>query len=84
MFRQLEDVGITDQVAMEVADSTGVNFGHQEGAILHLQNLQEKPLLAVECVHHTEELPAKKVMEVISKRTSKSPEEKMFAKIFEV
>ena len=84
MFRQLEDVGITDQVAMEVADSTGVNFGHQEGAILHLQNLLEKPLLAVECVHHTEELPAKKIMEVVSKRKSTSPEDKMFAKICEV
>ena len=83
MFRQLEDVGITDQVVMEVADSTRVNFGHQEGAILHLQNLLEKPLLAVECVHHTEELPAKKVMEVVSKRKSTSPEDKMFAKILE-
>ena len=83
MFRQLEDVGIRDQVVMEVADSTGVNFGHQEGAILHLQNLLEKPLLAVECVHHTEELPAKKVMEVVSKRKSTSPEDKMFAKILE-
>ena len=82
MFRQLEDVGIRDQVMMELADSTGVNFGHQEGAILHLQNLLEKPLLAVECVHHTEELPTK-VMEVVSKRKSSSPEDKMFAKILE-
>ena len=42
----------------------------------------QKPLLAVECVHHTEELPAKKVMEDVSKRPSTSPEDKMFAKIF--
>ena len=37
----------------------------------------------MECVHHTEELPAKKVMEVVSKRKSTSPEDKMFAKILE-
>ena len=58
-----------------------MNFGRQEGAILHLQNMLQKPLLTVECVHHTEELPAKKVMEDVSKRPSTSPEDKMFAKI---
>ena len=66
-----------------MADSTKVNFGHQEGAILHLQNLLEKPLLVVEYVHHTEELPARKVLEVDSKRKCTSPEDKMFAKIFQ-
>ena len=59
MYRRLAEVGITDQVVMEVADSTGVNFGHQEGAIFHLQNLLEKPLLAVEqgsdCLFHLKE-----------------------------
>ena len=66
----------------EVADSTGVNFGHQEGAILHLQNLPKKLLLPVECVHHTEELPSRKVVEVDFKRKSTNPKDKMFAKIF--
>ena len=30
LYRQLSEVRITDQVVMEVADSIGVNFGHQE------------------------------------------------------
>ena len=68
---------------MGVAESTGVNFGHQEGAIPHLHSLLEKALLAVECVHHTEDLPARKVMEVDSKKST-IPEEKMFAKMFQI
>ena len=81
MFNQLDDLGIKDQVVIEVADSTNVNFGRNEGAVIHLQVLLQKPLLAVECVHHTEELPAKRVMEVVSERPSTSPEDKMFANI---
>ena len=81
MYNQLEALGIKDQVVMEVADSTNVNFGRNEGAVLHLQVLMQKPLLAIECVHHTEELPAKSVMEVVSARSSTSPEDRMFAKI---
>ena len=81
MFNELDDLGIKDQVVMEVADSTNVNFGRNEGAVIHLQVLLQKPLLAVECVHHTEELPAKRVMEVVSERPSTSPEDKMFANI---
>ena len=84
MFNQLDDLGIKDQVVMEVADSTNVNFGRNEGPIIHLQVLLKKPLLAVECVHHTEELPAKRVMEVVSERPSTSPEDKMFANILSV
>ena len=83
MYNQLDDLGIKDQVVMEVADSTNVNFGRNEGAVIHLQVLLQKPLLAVECVHHTEELPAKRVMEVVSERPSTSPEDKMFANIIE-
>ena len=66
-----------------MADSTNVNFGRNEGTDIHLQVLLQKPLLAVECVHHTEELPAKRVMEVVSERPSTSPEDKMFANIIE-
>ena len=44
LYRQLAEVRITDQVVMEVADSIGVNFGNQEGAIVHMQNVLEKPL----------------------------------------
>ena len=83
MYNQLDDLGIKDQVVMEVADSMNVNFGRNEGPIIHLQVLLKKPLLAVECVHHTEELPAKKVMEVVSERPSTSPEDNMFANIIE-
>ena len=36
LYRQLAEVRITDQVVMEVADSIGVNFGNQEGAIFHM------------------------------------------------
>ena len=83
LFNKLEDLGIKDQVVMKVADSTNVNFGINGGAVIQLQVLLQKQLLAVECVHHNEELPAKKVMEVVSERPSTSPEDKIFANIIE-
>jgi hypothetical protein len=75
LFVQMEGLELTDSVAYMVADTPSVNFGQDEGAIMNFQRMIQRPILAIPCPHHTEELPAKAVAEVISGRPSTGPKD---------
>ena len=75
LFVQMEGLDLTESVAYMVADTPSVNFGQDEGAIMNFQRLIQRPILAIPCPHHTEELPAKAVAQVISGRPSTGPKD---------
>lgn len=72
---QTEGVGLTDSVAYVVADTPTVNFGQDEGAIMNFQRMIQRPILAIPCPHHTEELPPAAVVLEVSGRPSTGPKD---------
>ena len=54
VFGQLLHLECDKQVAATVFDSTALNTGSEEGAVIHLQRLLDRPILAIECGHHVQ------------------------------
>ena len=71
-------------ITMVSFDTTGANSGKDEGAIVYIQLLLEKPLLWLACRHHMIELIMKHVFEALDFEPSTSPEIKLFSRFREV
>ena len=54
IFNDLVAKGLTNLVTGIVADTPSVNWGAEEGVVYHLCRMLERPLLLLQCVHHTE------------------------------
>ena len=62
IFNNLVAKGLTNVVTGIVADTPSVNWGAEEGVVYHLYRMLERPLLLLQCVHHTEvNIPAPSV-----------------------
>ena len=81
VYGQLIAIGVDGNIFFAVSDTPAVNFGHIGGAMVHLQNLLQRPILCIQCGHHVAELPAKAVMAAVSGRDPTSPADKLFTKL---
>ena len=54
IFNDLVSKGLTNYVTGIVADTPSVNWGAEEGVVYHLCRMLERPLLLLQCIHHTE------------------------------
>ena len=54
IFNDLVAKGLTCCVSGVVADTPSVNWGAEEGVVYHLCRMLQRPLLLLQCVHHTE------------------------------